>query len=68
MTVEKLKSKLEELANKDFYLEMQDGWSNKQFELSEEIHKEIKEVINKLAKYGIEAIYKLGYDIEYYEI
>lgn len=64
-SIESLKSKLADLADRDFYHEMKDHWTHEDFELSDKLHKDIQEVISKLAAQGIDATYKLGYPIEY---
>lgn len=60
-----LKATLQELADKDFVLEMKDGWTHDDFKKSDEIHAEIESIINKLKNLGINAHYQLGKDIEY---
>lgn len=60
-----LKDKLQKLADRDFYHEMKSGWDNEDFKISDEINKEIKEVISELEKHGVIAKYRMGYDIEY---
>lgn len=75
---EELKNKLEELAHNDFILEMQDHWRDKEYQKSDEIHKEIKEVIEKLREMSVmvyhttidnqlEEGYRLGCGIIYKE-
>ena len=64
-SVESLKSRLEDLADRDFYHEMKSGWTHEDFEFSDKLHKDIQGVIAELAAQGVEATYKLGYPIEY---
>lgn len=66
--ITKLKEQLQKLADQDFYLEMRDGWKHREFELSEEIHNNIQDIISQLAKHGIKAEYHLGYPIKYSEL
>ena len=63
--IKELKNKLEKLADDDFYHEMKDHWTQDDFNKSDRISKDIKDVISSLEKLGVKATYKLGYPIEY---
>lgn len=63
--VTELKKKLQDLADKDFYHNMKDHWTQEDFQYDTELGKEIIQVIRDLAKYGVIANYRMGYDIEY---
>ena len=64
-TIDDLKNKLEDLADRNFYPEMKSGWTRDDFRRSDEISAEIAKTIAALDELGIIAIYKLGHDIEY---
>lgn len=66
--IEQIKKELEKIAEDDFYLEMNNHWERKHYELSDEYHKKINELIKKLEQYGITTKYRLGYEFEYKEV
>lgn len=66
--IEKIKQELNDLAEKDFYLEMIDRWEERHYKLSQEYHKGIKKLIKELEEYGIITEYNLGYEFEYRRI
>lgn len=66
--IEKIKQELNDLAEKDFYLEMIDNWEERHYKLSQKYHKDIKKLIKELEEYGIITEYNLGYEFEYRRI
>jgi len=49
MTRQEIEKRLEELQERNFYLEMQDHWTHADFEYSRRLKGEIRELTQKLA-------------------
>lgn len=47
-TREEIKKRIEELTNRQFYLNMKDTWNNKDFEMDRELTREIRELKKEL--------------------
>ena len=52
MTRQEIEARIEELETRDFYLKMKDRWNRSDFDLSEKLHREIRELKEQLK--GIE--------------
>ena len=66
--IEQLKAELDDLANKDFMLEMIDKWDESHYKLSDKYHSEINKKIKELEKFNITTEYHLGYDFVFREV
>lgn len=66
--MEELKKKLQELADRRFYLDMKSHWDQEDFDLDNELFKKIQNIIKEFETKGIKVNYRHGYPIEYKEI
>ena len=58
-SLEELKSKLEDLENQEFMLEMTDTWTSEDYKYSDEIHQQMIAIKKEIIKQE-EQIYSLG--------
>ena len=66
--IEQLKAELNDLANKDFMLEMIDKWDETHYKSSDKYHFEINKKIKELENFNITTEYHLGYDFVFREV
>nr|DAY48181.1 MAG TPA: hypothetical protein [Caudoviricetes sp.] len=59
LSLQQLKSKLEDLENQEFMLEMIDTWTSEDYKYSDEIHEQIMAVKKEIIEHE-DAVYGLG--------